>query len=234
MSDGLNLPQLHRLLRQLRDVRDQLASGPRQIAAREKRIGQAEQIVVDKSTELKMTRAEIDRKNLDLKSKEQNLHSLRGKLNASSTNREYEILQNQIEADKVAKSVLEDEIIELLDRAEVIGQDIAKAKDAVVQLQKELKQFTADFEAKLAGLKEQESQLSVAVEQAEQPMPAQIRDTYRRLVEAHDSEALANANAGCCSDCFVNLTPQNRVLVNSGKPLFCPSCGRLLYVDSGK
>ncbi len=229
MVEGLNLAQLHDLLRQLRDVRDQLVSGPRQIRLREKRIAHAEQVVVDKAEELKQTRGETDRKSLDLKSKEQNLHSLRGKLNAAGTNREYEILQGQIEADTVAKSVLEDEIIELLDRVEAVQRDIAKSKEAVVQLQVELRQFTTDFESTLGGLKEREAALEVRVAAAEKPLPAEIRAPYLRLVQAYGANALADANSGSCSECFVNLTSQNKVRLNGGTPLLCPSCGRLLY-----
>lgn len=234
MSEQLNLPALHEALRQLREVRDQLASGPRQIQQRKKRIAQAEQLVVDKTEELKQTRAAADRQNLDLKTKDQNLHSLRGKLNASSTNREYEILRGQIDADTMAKSVLEDEIIELLERAEVIQREIGSAKEAVAKLQADLQEFISGFDLKVPGLKERETKFVAEVSQLEEPIKGPLRDTYRRLVEVHGADALADADAGSCSSCYVNLTPQQRVQVNGGNPLVCGSCGRILYTHSTK
>ncbi|MEZ5944483.1 MAG: hypothetical protein R3C18_24100 [Planctomycetaceae bacterium] len=234
MAEGLDLPQLHSLLRQLHGVQDELASGPRQIKIREKRIAAAEQLVVERSRDLTQTRADADSKNLDLKTKEQDLHKLRGKLNAAATNREYEILQGQIEADTVAKSVLEDEIIEFLERAELIQQEIAQAKEAVVQLKEQLQKFTAEFEAKLPGLESRKAELEKQLAEAEKPLPGNIKDHYQRIRVAHGADALACADTGSCSECFVTITTQNKVLLNSGNALLCPSCGRLLYVTGKK
>jgi len=231
MSGGLNLPRLHQLLQQLQAVRDKLSGGPRQIRVRESRIAQGEQLVVKRTEDLKLTRAAADGKNLELKSKEVGLLDLQRKLNVSSSNREYDAAQTQIDADKAAKAVLEDEILELLDRAEGIQKEIARAREAVAKSQADLEKFRADFDSQADEWKQQQANLEKQVAVAESALTGLDKNKYERLVDAYQADALADADTGNCSNCYVNLTPQQRVQLNSGKHLFCGSCGRLLYVN---
>ena len=53
-----------------------------------------------------------------MKSNEQKIKDLDTKLNTAATNREYQILKDQIAADKMANSVLEDEIIEMMEQVD--------------------------------------------------------------------------------------------------------------------
>ena len=233
MSEGLNLPRLHQLLQQLQAVRDKLSGGPRQIRVRESRIAQGEQLALKRTEELKLARAAADSKNLELKSKEAGLLDLQRKLNVSTSNREYDAAQTQIDADKAAKAVLEDEILELLDRAEGIQKEIARAKEAVSQAQADLEKFRAEFDSQADQWRQQQAKLEKEVAAAESAFTGQDKDKYRRLVDAYHADALADADTGNCSNCYVNLTPQQRVQLNSGKHLFCGTCGRLLYINRG-
>ncbi len=218
-------------MQQLQAVRDKLSGGPRQIRVRESRIAQGEQLVVKRTEDLKLTRAAADGKNLELKSKEVGLLDLQRKLNVSSSNREYDAAQTQIDADKAAKAVLEDEILELLDRAEDIQKEIARAKEAVAKSQADLEKFRADFDSQADEWKQQQANLEKQVAVAESALTGLDKNKYERLVDAYQADALADADTGNCSNCYVNLTPQQRVQLNSGKHLFCGSCGRLLYVN---
>ncbi len=116
MSVATDLTELHRLHTALKEVRDELARGPRQLKVRDQVITNAKNEVVSKQEELKQTRMSADRKGLELKSLESKLVDLKGKLNQASSNREYDILRGQIEADTAAKAVMEDEILDHLDR----------------------------------------------------------------------------------------------------------------------
>ncbi len=119
-SKGADFIHLHQLRRQLKEVQDQLARGPRQIKLRQAKVTEAEASAAAKEQELKESKIALDRKNLELKSKETHLLDLQAKLNTASSNREYDIISGQIAADKAAKSVLEDEILEYLDRVDAL------------------------------------------------------------------------------------------------------------------
>jgi len=230
MAVGSELTELHRLHGLLRDVRDELAKGPRQLKAREQVLVNAQAEVVNKQEELKQTRAAADRKSLDLRTLEGKIADLRAKLNQASSNREYDILSGQIAADTAAKAVLEDEILEHLDRVDRLQQEIVAAHGRVTQTEADKAKFAKDFEAAAVGLKARDVELSAGLRQAETVLTGETLSKYHRLVDAYGAEALAAVENGVCTGCYVSLTPQQRVLSNSGEILFCSTCGRLMYV----
>lgn len=230
MSVAADLTELHRLHAALKDVRDDLTRGPRQLKIRDQVITNARNEVTNKQEELKQTRMAADRKGLDLKSLEAKLVDIRGKLNQASSNREYDILRGQIDADGAAKSVMEDEILEHLERVDRLQKDIVVAQDRVKQAEADKEKYSADFAAEEPVLKQTETDLLAKLSKAESVLTGDSLSQYRRVVEAHGAEAMAPVENGVCTGCYVALRPQQRVQLNSGVILFCSSCGRLLYL----
>lgn len=229
-SGGPDFSRLHQLLQSLKKVQDQLARGPRQIKLRQKKTEDVRAELTAKEVELKFTRSEADKKGLDLKTKEAHLLEMKRKLNAASSNREYEIITGQIDADTAAKAVLEDEILEYMDRVEGLQNDVAECKKRIDCCASDTREFASNFESKAAGLIQEEQAYRVKVKEATKVVPTEIRDQFFRMVEAYGPDAMADCSAGVCSHCFVQMTPQARVMLNNGKSLFCGSCGRLNYL----
>lgn len=225
-----SLAALHKLHLELSAVNEELARGPRQIKARETKIAAVQQEAAALKDALKATRAAADRKSLDLKTREAKLADLRAKLNACTSNREYEVLSGQIAADQVANSVAEDEILELLEKVDRTQREIVDTENRVKQLQAECAEFAGKVAAAAAGLQSQARDLSEKIRAAEPSLTGETLQRYRRLIDAHGAEALAGVDAkGVCSQCFVTLTPQAQVSAKTGQPVFCSNCGRLLY-----
>lgn len=220
---------LHRLHLALHEVQEQLKRGPRQIKAREQLQQQAEADAAAKKEQLKQLRGSSDRKSLDLKTNESKIVELKAKLNQATSNKEFDILRGQIEADTVANSVLQDEILELYDKVDRLQTEIKEAEAKAAKAKEEVQRFTKQFEADSAGLKARQAQLTNEIRSSESGLSGDVAERYRRLVEAHGAEAMAPAEGGICGNCRVQVTPQYRVLLNSGNVVFCGSCGRLLY-----
>src|SRR5208337_5088794 len=94
------LRTLHRIHKQLTDLKDRRERGPRQILAGEAGIKHREDEVSKLREELKTMRKNIDQKQLQMKGNEQKIKELDTKLNQAASNREYQILKDQIAADK--------------------------------------------------------------------------------------------------------------------------------------
>ena len=223
------MKQLHDLRLQLREISDQLERGPRQIAARKQNIDKKKDELEALRTKLKQLKMSADHKNLQLKTSEGRIYDLNGKLNSAANNREYEALRSQIAADTMAKSVLEDEILEALEKVDVVQIDVKKAEQEIASLDAELQKLTTDVQAKEAGLKESAAKLQIQVSEAEQVLPPDVIPQYRRLVQAYGANALAPVINKSCSECFVSQTAQVYMELKSGKVKFC-TCGRLMYV----
>ena len=228
-SISAGMKQLHDLRLKLREISDQLERGPRQIAAREQIIARKKDELEALRGRLKQMKVAADQKNLQLKSSEGRIYDLSGKLNIAANNREYEALRSQIAADTMAKSVLEDEILEALEKVDAVQIDVKKAELEVAGVEAELKKLIAEVQAKEAGLKEQAAALQTQVAEAEKVLPPDIVPQYRRLVAAYGADALAPVVNKSCSQCYVSLTTQLFLELKAGGIKFC-TCGRLMYV----
>ena len=114
------LRTLHRIHRQLEDLDERLAAGPRRVSARASMLQAAEAARAAAQDDLTKARMTADQKQLQLKTSEGKIRDLEGKLNACKTNREYQLLGEQIAADRMALKVLEDEILEALERVDAL------------------------------------------------------------------------------------------------------------------
>ncbi len=223
------MKQLHDLRLKLREISDQLERGPRQIAVRKQMIDKKKEELDTLRTKLKQMKVAADQKNLQLKSSEGRIYDLTGKLNGAANNREYEALRSQIAADTMAKSVLEDEILEALEKVDVAQIEVKKFELDVTAIEAELQKLITDVQAKEAGLKEQAAAFQLQVSEAEKILPGEIMSQYRRMVQAYGAAALAPVVNRTCSECYVSVTAQVYMELRSGKVRFC-TCGRLNYV----
>lgn len=234
MSDiTAGLRQLHQLLIELREVREALDRGPKQIKARENLLAKAEDELAARKESLTQARANADRKSLDLKSNEVKINDLKSKLNTATTNKEFDIIRSQIDADTVANSVLEDEILEVLDSVDRLQAEIGEAENKVQAAKGDLQKKTDEVEAARAGLESQAAELEAKISQADTFLKGDARLKYQRLVATYGADALAPIDGKICTSCYTSVTPQSKVLLNSGEIVFC-SCGRLLYLPEGK
>ncbi len=225
-----DLKGLHLLLIQLKEIEEQLERGPKQIKARQGMI-QKKTVERDAAKErLMQLRKLADQKGLQLKTQEAKLIELNGKLNTANSNREYDIIRTQIAADTMAKSVLEDEILETLELVDQAQREVGRIAEECQTTESGLQQFATAEESKIPELKQASDALNQSIREYEKFLPAEVATMYRRLVSAHGADALAAVVGGTCQWCNVNLLPQSRVELNSGRIIFCKNCGRLLYL----
>lgn len=228
------LPELHRLHQQVHELREQLARGPRQVKAREQTVAAKKDEQQKLKDKLITLRKLADQKNLQLKSNESKILDLKGKLNAVSTNKEYEIISTQIAADTMANSVLETEILEAFENVDACQKQIARCDADVAELQKKVEETRKQVDAVRDDLERRAGQVEAELTEKERELPVELLDVYRRLVQAHGAEALAKVEKDVCTSCYKIISPQERVQLNTNKILFCRSCGRLMYRVKGE
>ena len=229
---GAGLKEIHDLRLRLQDVTDEIERGPRQIAARQQLLEKKKAEVESRRAKLKLLKVAADQKNLQLKTNEAKIHDLQGKLNAAASNREFDALRTQIAADKMANSVLEDEILEALEGCDTAQREIKELEQEVANVDAELGKFVASVKQKAPDLKVQAETLQTKVADFEKLLPSAIVPQYRRLVQSYGARALSPVHGTACGECFVGQRQQTIVELRSGKFIFC-TCGRLMYLAEG-
>jgi predicted nucleic acid-binding Zn-ribbon protein len=227
------LRELHRIHRQLSDLRSRLERGPRQIKAAEANVQKADQELLAAKEHVKRTRLTADQKELQLKEREGRISDIRVKLNACSTNREYQAFVEQIAADEQANSVLSDEILELFDKVtelQAVVQELASNKQ---KLEQEFEAVRKRISESRATLEMDVARLSDELVEAENRLPVDFRRDYDRVAKSRGEEALAPLDGGSCGGCYTTLTAQTVNELMLSKPIFCKSCGRILYLPEG-
>jgi uncharacterized protein len=223
------LKRLHELHLQLQELQQKLEHGPRQVKARQQILAKKQAEIDTFKAELKLARVAADQKNLQLKTNESKIADLRGKLNQATSNREFDIIRSQIDADTMANSVLEDEILEVLEKVDQIQQKIGKGEAEANQTAADIRRVADEVESTAPRIRTQASEIEASLHEAEKILPGTIMEAYRRLVQAHGAAALATVEGNACTICNEILSPNSLVELNTGKFIFCRSCGRLLY-----
>ena len=224
------LRTLHRLLEQLADLRGRLERGPKQVAAHHASVKQLGQAVLDAHEAVKQTKLAADGKQLDLKGSEEKIQKWQGQLNAASSNTEYKALEEQIAAGEMAGSVLEDEILEMLGRIDDLSVKAGEAEKNLEAGRSELAKVEAHVAETSGVLRSEIARLEADLETTEKELPGDFKENYRRVVAAKGPDALAPCEDGVCEGCGQKTTLNMQSDLALSKPIFCQSCGSLLYL----
>jgi predicted nucleic acid-binding Zn-ribbon protein len=224
------LAELHRIHRQLADLRDRMDRGPKQVKAAEANVAKAEQDHQAAKDAYKQAKIGADQKQLQLREREAKLLDWQGKLMQAQSNREYQALKDQIAADQQANSVLADEILEALEKLDTLTAAIKTAAGNLATLQAEADKIHKRVADQTAMLQGEFARVEGELVTAEKVLPEEFKAELQRIAKARGEDAMANVEGDCCGGCYQTLTPQTIELLRQDKLLFCKSCGRLLYM----
>jgi predicted nucleic acid-binding Zn-ribbon protein len=224
------LRTLHRIHRQLGDLQGRLNRLPKQLRAVKANVAHQQEQLDASTQQSKSIRAASDSKQVQLKGGEGKVDELNAKLNTAASNREYQALMDQVAAQRMTNSVLEDEILESLDKIEESQQRVAEAENALAKAREKSATVHSEAAVQRPLLEADVARLRVELKQCEAELPRAIRESYDRVIRHHADDALAVVNNQYCGGCnqHVPLNVVAEIMLNH--PKFCKSCGRMLYM----
>jgi len=220
------LRTLHRMHRQLEELQGRLEAGPHRVAALSSGVQAAEARRDAAKDGVKQARLLADQKQLQLRTAESKIADLEAKLNACKSNREYQLFRDQIAADRMSTKVLEDEILEALERIDVLRPAVPDAEAAIAAVRRRL----ADEEARIRGeagqLEAEVARIRHDLEAVERELAADLREKYDRVVKHKGADGMAAADDKSCGGCHQQITTNQFSELLGGKIV---TCRRLLY-----
>lgn len=227
------LRTLHRIHRQLNDLKGRLARGPRLINAHDASVAKMQKAHDETKEAYTRVRMSVDEKQLQLSTNEASVKKRESQLIQASDNREYQALKDQIAADQMANSVLEDEILEGMEKIEEMGGKVAEAEKALAKSKEDAEKAKAAIAAEQPTIQGDLDRLQGELVEAEQGLPTDFKEPYERLARSRGEDALSEVDGQYCSGCN-QMIPLNRINeLMLGKPSICQGCGRLLYLPDG-
>ena len=193
-----------------------------------------------KHEEIKLTRLQNSKYELDLKVEDEELSRLRVQLNTAKTNRDYSAILTKINTDKVDKSRLEDRILTLMGQVE---NDQAVCKEIETEIQdteKKLGVLKIANENKETKFRHDIQNLQNQQQEAFTQIPEQTRMSFVKLADRYDGEVLAQIiqkrmgrrTEHSCGGCFMSIPLElANTLMTKDEVIPCPSCGRIIVLE---
>ena len=227
------LRTLHRIQRQLTDLRERLRRGPNLVRAHESNVKRLEDQAEKAQANSKALRAATNSKQRQLDQREAKVEDLRRKLNEANSNKEYQALVEQIAATEQANSVLTDEILEAMDKVDESREEVARAEGALAKAREEAEKVCRKVQQQEPLVQADIRRLEDELQQSETALPSEFRASYRRVVQARGEDALAPMEGEFCGGCHQHVPINMCNALTLSQPVFCKSCGRLLYLPEG-
>ena len=226
------LQTLHRMLRQLTDIEDRMRRGPMKVKVvetNETSFATDEAECLGRQEELRRSSSE---KTMQLNEREAKIEDMKGKLNVCDSNKEFQLLKDRIAADLQANSVLQDEILELLERLDVVNAEVAEAKANHQKAKDETVAMRDQVKLELSELNAEKERVTGELAESEKALPATMMDAYQRLVRLKGENTFAVSMIDTCDNCNQRLTTQTISDLMLKKLIYCPGCGAILYTKS--
>lgn len=186
----------------------------------------------------KDAKLEVEKKELDLKERDERRKRLEGQRDTSKSNKEYQSYNLEIAAIRTEAGKIEEEILKLMasvEDATKLAGDAKTAMDAALGKHGEAKKGVdaeiAKIDEEIRGLRERRAAAAKEVD-------GEFLKIYERIHKAKpDAVALAAVvqedDGYHCGGCRMGITFQDVNTVMKGKdPVQCRSCSRLLYLEA--
>ena len=154
------------------------------------------------------------------------------KLRSIKTNKEYQSLLKEIEDVKSKNSLIEDKMIECLDRIDEAEGIITKKKDEYLQLSDRIKSEKQNIEHEAGIDKKKLEELDMDRKNVSGLIDSQLFKKYLVIKEQQQGRlAVVPVKDAVCHGCNVNLPPQlYNELFRYDSLKFCPNCHRIIYL----
>lgn len=169
---------------------------------------------------------------LDLQANQAQVKKITDYNSNARSNEEYRANLKHVDELKVAASEHEDRILVLMEAREELdtrkraaAEAVKKAQAKHAEREREIRQRIEVGAKKAAELQKQRDQLALDLD------PDPLR-AYERIRELR-GKGIARLQDNNCQGCFVTLTLNTVNLVLVKQVVFCPSCGRVLYMNRG-
>ena len=233
------LIKLQRVENTLRAVKTKLTRCRRSVIFQENQLRTLQSGLEAKQEEIKLTRIQVDRLELELKSRDEHIEKLRGHLNLARTNKEYSALLTELNTAKADDSKLETQVLELMKNIETDEAACGELINQIEEQKAKLDEVRKETESKAGGFEKEVEEIQAEWDAAAKEIAdKKSLAIFERVAETYDGEAMAevegmesNSGSFSCGGCFMGI-PAEVVNILSGHDeiVRCSNCTRILYL----
>ena len=181
---------------------------------------------------LKKLKISQKQKEMDLETKEQGIKKHQGQLHQIKTNKEYSALEKEIASLKADNSLLEEEIIKLLDQTDEMQKAVSGEREALEVEKKKAAEEKKKIEAEKNKSQAELNDLNAKRLEFVKNVDPGILPKYERILRSKMGVAVVSIAGDACGGCNMSLPPQviNEVKLRAAF-VFCENCARILHAE---
>lgn len=170
---------------------------------------------------------------LEIKTTDERIKKSTETLRQVKTDREYQVLQREIDNNKKRLEQLEDALLKIFDEKDDQEKIVQEQTLDLEQLTSKIRSEQADIDRKCEDDRELLDTYRQQKEDIGATLSPDLLRTFDEISGTSGGLAVAEVRNEVCRGCFMNIPPQLYIEVQRGKDLIlCPQCNRILYFSN--
>ena len=215
---------------------DQLAHSrvdlPEKIEVLKGQVQELEDLNAEDQARLEQLEKDKRQEELGLQEARDELKRYQEQLYRIKTNREYDAIQTEIDAQKGKISQHEENILNIMATSEEVTENLETRTGELDQIRQEnvpqweqLEQDLSSLDDRIAAENDRRKNVTVRIDK-------KILEAYERIRGVKNGLAIVAIRKRACGGCFKTLPPQKiQEIRRTDKIIICENCGRILYWD---
>jgi len=228
------LEHIHIIQTRLEELNSRLRRGPALLKTQEGNIQKITAKLEQLQTEHRSLLAEAKKKEQEVAAHDQAIAKRKVQLQEAKTNKDYQALQLQIQADEKARDVLDVEALESMEKAEKFAKNFSPVEEEIKKAQELFDTTQKKFLAEKPHIESEIADYTAQLRTEEAKLPKEFREVYDRLIRnvgGHKALAVVE-DQKYCGGCNHQIPVNSLAHILAKKPITCSSCARLLYVPA--
>jgi uncharacterized protein len=144
--------------------------------------------------------------------------------------RELQALQHEVDQIKMQNSLLEEDLIGIMEDLEARGAVLHEREEELKTLEQAWNEQKSALEAQVAQLDKEVADTASGRQSIAARLSGDLIGRYEMIFQRRGGTAVVGVTDGICQGCYMNIPPQltNEIRKNERLNL-CPSCHRILY-----
>ena len=152
------------------------------------------------------------------------------KLNNIKSNKEYKAALKELADQEKQKTVLEDKLIEIMEKIETLENKYAASKAKSKELNEKFEKDRDGILKELKGLDQVLDRLKIERARFSEAIDESLLRRYDSLRQNKEGLAISPVINGICQTCHMGIPPQKyNELIRGDALMSCPNCHRIIY-----
>ncbi len=229
------LRALQEILARKNELEMEISAAPKALNTREELLERLKSGYIEKNAEYEELRKNIGALKADLFEAEQKREKAEKSMDTIETQREYEVLQKEIDDAGAKAESIRKEVQKLEGNFKILDAAIKQEEALIANNEEELKESRIKLDSEIADRRAQLEELGKEEDRLSPGLTSETMFKFDRIIKNKQGVGIVSVRGNVCMGCHMILPAQfvNEVRADSDIK-FCPYCSRILFYEDSE